>query len=185
MSTQGSRLKKIRCALNLSQTAFGEQIGLSRAGIAAVEADKNKFSQDILYKLSMLFNINLNYLICGKGDMFIVTCDNTHELIKNEVPLENFMTWGKRLSKILDENDESAYDFSKRTGIHIARLDDFILDSIPPTIEEVNAIKSNIDILIDELLYGESNTKSTQSSKIELSTNEILEIKEFLKNKTL
>lgn len=86
MTTQGSRLKKIRCALNLSQTEFGEQIGLSRAGVAAVEGDKNKFSQDVLYKVSMLFHINLNYLVCGNGNMFIDTCEDNHE--KNETSLK-------------------------------------------------------------------------------------------------
>ena len=50
MLKQGARLKKIRQALNLSQEAFAESLHLSRAGIAAVEADKNKFMQDVLYK---------------------------------------------------------------------------------------------------------------------------------------
>ena len=45
MTTLGSRLKKIRNELHLSQEVFGEKIGLSRAGIAAVESDNNKFSQ--------------------------------------------------------------------------------------------------------------------------------------------
>ena len=51
MQEFGIRLKKIRSALRLSQTEFGDRIGLTRAGIAAVEAGKNKFSQDTLYKL--------------------------------------------------------------------------------------------------------------------------------------
>ena len=40
MPTSGNRLKKIRKELHLSQEEFGDKIGLSRAGIAAVEADK-------------------------------------------------------------------------------------------------------------------------------------------------
>ena len=182
MQEFGIRLKKIRSALRLSQTEFGDRIGLTRAGIAAVEAGKNKFSQDTLYKLLEVFNINLNFLLNGSGEMFINTCENTHVFIKNDKALENFKTWGRRLAKILDENDESSYHFSKRTNIHESRIEDFVLDSVPPTINELNAIKYNVDISIDQLLYGENDIKSAQTDNISLSTKEILEIKKLLKN---
>jgi len=61
METQGSRLKKIRKELKLSQEEFGKQIGLTRAAIAAVEADNNKFSNDVLCKLILTFDVNVNY----------------------------------------------------------------------------------------------------------------------------
>jgi len=182
MQKFGIRLKKIRCALNLSQEALGDKLNMSRAAIAAAEAGKNGFSQDTLYKLSKIFNVNLNYLICDKGEMFINTCENTHVFIKNDTVLEKFKTWGRRLAKILDENDESSYRFSERTNIHESRIEEFILDSVPPTMNELNAIKCNIDISIDQLLYGETIIKSAQTEKISLSTEEILEIKRLLKN---
>lgn len=71
MTTQGNRLKKIRKALNLSQEEFGKKIGLTRGAIAAVEADGNKFSQDVLCKLIQTFNVNVNYFLVGIGEMFI------------------------------------------------------------------------------------------------------------------
>ena len=70
METQGSRLKKIRKELKLSQEEFGKQIGLTRAAIAAVEADNNKFSNDVLCKLILTFDVNVNYLLVGKGNVF-------------------------------------------------------------------------------------------------------------------
>lgn len=183
MTTQGSRLKKIRQNLNLSQEALAESLSLSRAGIAAVEADKNKFSQDVLYKLANNFNVNLNYLVCGSGQMFIAPCENTHALIVNEQSILRFKNWGKRLNQILSENEETPYAFSKRTGITESRIEKFLLDSVEPTITEVNAIKSNVDISIDWLLYGENIEKSTQTDSISLSTDEILKLKQIL-NKT-
>lgn len=182
MEHQGTRLKQIRCALNLSQEGLGDSIDLSRAAIASFEANKTKFSQETLYKLSKHFNINLNYLVSGVGEMFINTCENSHGFIRNDKALENFKTWGRRLSKLLNDNDEIPHHFSQRTGIHESRIDDFILDSVPPTIKELNAIKSNVDISIDELLYGENDIKSAQTNDISLSTEEILEIKKLLKN---
>ncbi len=71
MTTQGKRLKKIRKALELSQEEFGRKIGLTRGAIAAVEADGNNFSQDVLCKLIQTFNVNINYLLVGIGNMFI------------------------------------------------------------------------------------------------------------------
>ncbi len=85
MSTVGNRLKKIRKKLELSQDDFGQKIGLSRAGIAAVEADKNKFSQDVLYKLMKTFNINLNYLIGNLGEMFNSSNAASNAKIKDEI----------------------------------------------------------------------------------------------------
>ena len=70
METQGSRLKKIRKELKLSQEEFGKQLGLTRAAIAAVEADNNKFSNDVLCKLILTFDVNVNYLLVGKGNVF-------------------------------------------------------------------------------------------------------------------
>lgn len=82
MSEVGNRLKEIRNELRLSQEAFGEKIGLTRAGIAAVESGNNKFSQDTLCKLLLTYNININYLLEGIGDMFVAP---EYEDIKSEV----------------------------------------------------------------------------------------------------
>ena len=70
MKTQGSRLKKIRKELQLSQEEFGKRIGLTRAAIAAVEAGNNKFSNEVLCKLILTFDVNVNYLLVGKGNTF-------------------------------------------------------------------------------------------------------------------
>lgn len=85
MTTQGNRLKKIRKELRLSQEEFAKQIGLSRAAIAAVEADNNNFSQDVLCKLILTFDININYLLVGKGNIFNAP---EFEQVKDELALE-------------------------------------------------------------------------------------------------
>lgn len=85
METQGSRLKKIRTELSLSQEQFGKQIGLTRAAIAAVEADNNKFSNDVLCKLVLTFDININYLLVGRGNIFNAP---EFEQVKNEFACE-------------------------------------------------------------------------------------------------
>lgn len=70
MTTTGKRFKNIRIALNLSQEAFGKEIGLSKSGISAVENDKTFVSLEILSTLLIDYNINMNYLVGGIGEMF-------------------------------------------------------------------------------------------------------------------
>ncbi len=90
MSTQGYRLKEIRRALNLSQEEFGKKIGLTRGAIASVEADVNKFSQDVLCKLIQIYNVNTNYLLAGNGYPFISpqTLDVNGKILKE---IENIL----------------------------------------------------------------------------------------------
>ena len=70
MTTQGKRLKKIRQALGLSGEDFGRKIGVSKQCVSNLEADRNVLNNEKLVSLSVDFNVNLNYLIVGKGEMF-------------------------------------------------------------------------------------------------------------------
>ena len=183
MQTMGQRIKNIRQELQMSQEQFGKLFDSGKAYISLVENNKSKLSVENLVKLLLNYNVNINYVLSGNGTMFLNNCENTHALIVNEQSILRFKNWGKRLNQILSENEETPYAFSKRTGITESRIEKFLLDSVEPTITEVNAIKSNVDISIDWLLYGENIEKSTQTDSISLSTDEILKLKQIL-NKT-
>ena len=79
MTTQGKRLKKIRQALGLSGEDFGKRIGVSKQYVSNLEADRNILNNEKLVSLSIDFNVNLNYLIAGKGEMF----NNQQPPVKN------------------------------------------------------------------------------------------------------
>ena len=70
MSTMGERIRLIREELRLKQEEFANHFGVSRAFISAIEKDKNKFSVDNLCKLLVDFDVNINYVLAGKGNMF-------------------------------------------------------------------------------------------------------------------
>ena len=70
MTTQGLRLKKIRQTLNLSQEALGEKLCVSKQYISNLEADRNILNNEKLVLLLFDFDVNLNWLIGGKGEMF-------------------------------------------------------------------------------------------------------------------
>jgi len=71
MESQGQRIKKIRLALNLSQDEFGKIFGITKQFVSLLEKDKTQLNNDKLVKLLLDFDVNLNYLLGGVGDMFI------------------------------------------------------------------------------------------------------------------
>jgi transcriptional regulator with XRE-family HTH domain len=76
MTTQGERLKKIRRKLGLSQTELGEKLGFSKQYLSNIEADRNLMNNDKLVKLLVDFNVNINYLLAGVGEMFSTPTSN-------------------------------------------------------------------------------------------------------------
>jgi transcriptional regulator with XRE-family HTH domain len=76
LSIQGERLKDIRFVLRLSQKQMAEKLGIKSQSISKVESDSGNFSIDVYVKLVELFNVNLNWLLAGNGEMFISTEKN-------------------------------------------------------------------------------------------------------------
>ena len=66
----GNRLKKIRKAKGLTQQALGEFINVSKQAVANVESGHSNPSLEFISKLIENLNINSNWLITGKGEMF-------------------------------------------------------------------------------------------------------------------
>lgn len=85
METLGNRLKHIRTIKNLTQLDFGSAIGVTKQAIANVESSHSNPSIDFLSKLIENFNVNVNWLITGKGELFM---NNTLELIEDEFTLK-------------------------------------------------------------------------------------------------
>ena len=90
MNNTGSRLKKYREYLKLSQDDVAKLLGSSSAYISLVENNRSKLSVENLVKLLLKYNINLNYLLAGIGQPF-----NTGE--KQEIK-QDFI---KEIEKIL------------------------------------------------------------------------------------
>lgn len=65
------RIIELRKALKLTQTAFGEKIGLSRDGIASYERGNAKPTGTALQCIIATWNVNREWLETGVGEMFI------------------------------------------------------------------------------------------------------------------
>lgn len=81
MSTIGNRLKKIRTEKHLTQMELGQTLSVSKQAVANVESGHNNPSIEFISKLIEILNVNSNWLITGKGEMF----SHEFEDVKDEV----------------------------------------------------------------------------------------------------
>lgn len=65
------RLKKLRKALDLTQQAFADKIGMKQNTIAQYEMGRTVPSDAIIFSICREFNVNEDWLKTGKGDMFL------------------------------------------------------------------------------------------------------------------
>lgn len=92
----GKRVRKIRLQKGISQEQFGELIGIKKAAVSKIENGDNSLSRSNLIYICKQFNINEEWLLYGKGEMFIPTSR------ENEIRafFENAMSSDTDLAKI-------------------------------------------------------------------------------------
>jgi len=66
----GSRLHRIRNSMRLTMDQVGEVTGTSKSMVSDVENGKKKPSAAFLNALSVEYNIDLNFVFTGEGNMF-------------------------------------------------------------------------------------------------------------------
>ena len=67
----GLRLKEIRNALSFTQEMMAKTLETGRPNYTRIEIGDTFLNHIILHKLATEFNISLDWLICGRGSMFI------------------------------------------------------------------------------------------------------------------
>ena len=67
-----NRLKKLRNILKLSIDKMAEELETNNYKIRDCENKKKTISNALLEKIGIIYNVNLNWLITGKGEIFIV-----------------------------------------------------------------------------------------------------------------
>jgi|GEM_PF-5498691 len=67
----GDRLKEIRRKLKLSQIAFSDSIGVTQPAISLMEKNASAPSAEVLNNIRKTYNIDLNWLLSGQGEMFL------------------------------------------------------------------------------------------------------------------
>ena len=83
MDNFSKRLKKLRHELNITQNDFAQSCEVKLTAISKYETGLVKPGFDMLYKIASVYNVNLNWLILGIGEMFLQTVLYSSEYFKN------------------------------------------------------------------------------------------------------
>lgn len=91
-----NRVRLVRDKLHLTQSEFGEKLGVSRDVISNIELNRVNLKELFIDHLCLVYRINKDWLVSGNGDMFLPS-NNDYEL-------------RKIMNNILKENDEFMKD---------------------------------------------------------------------------
>lgn len=87
--TANERVRELRKVLNLSQTKFGEKLGVSKDVIVNIELERVELKELMLNLICKTFNVNPLWLSEGNGDMFIETPQIIIDDLANEFNLND------------------------------------------------------------------------------------------------
>ena len=66
----GQRLQNIRKNIKLNQKDFAREMEISGASLSEIEAGRSKPRIELYYNLTQKYNVDMDYLLHGKGEMF-------------------------------------------------------------------------------------------------------------------
>ena len=78
----GKHVREVRDALNLKQEEFSQGLGICFQHLSDIERGKKGTGLDFFFKMLTVYNVNLNYLLLGEGEMFLYESCNNQELLK-------------------------------------------------------------------------------------------------------
>lgn len=68
----GKRVKTVREALGMTGKDFARSINIAAPYLSQIErGNKNNPGVSVFLKIAQVYNVSLDYLVCGIGDMFI------------------------------------------------------------------------------------------------------------------
>ena len=123
-----NRIRELRKELGLTQSEFGERLGLKQSTVTGYEAGTRVPSDAIIFSICREFDVNEEWLRTGSGDMFIIKT-RSQEIV-------DFM------SELMNDPDDS---FKRRFIESIAQLSE----------DEWKVIEQIIDRLLAEQKDGE------------------------------
>lgn len=85
------QLKPLRKALNLTQTEFGERIGISRSAVNAHEQGKVAIAPDRAKAICSEFSVNPVWLETGKGEMFVKPANTFIDELAAKYNVDDFL----------------------------------------------------------------------------------------------
>jgi len=89
----GERLKTVRKSLHLSQTQFGQDLGMKKERVVDLERGKAKLTAEVALKVQEVYAINYNWLMDEEGEMRPSLEDNEVFQSIPESPYKDLIRW--------------------------------------------------------------------------------------------
>ncbi|WKY47323.1 helix-turn-helix transcriptional regulator [Eubacteriaceae bacterium ES3] len=99
MSTFGTRLKRLRINMDMTQQDFAEEFNLNKSSISKYEKDKNLPENQLLLEIADYFNVSVDYLLCRTNNPTSLNDAKlkeegslkTHEQLKQELEMKDLL----------------------------------------------------------------------------------------------
>lgn len=145
----------VRKNINSNAASFAKEVGIPYTTFIKYERGERKPSFELLEYLVDVYNVNLNYIFSGQGQMFIKPDDNTLERQNDTTVKERVSHFGERLGELQDKHEYLDKDMAKLLKISEEEYIDIKLGDIEPDLKILNRLKQCFKVSIDYLLYGE------------------------------
>ena len=148
-------LTTVRKQINSNAAAFSKEVGIPYTTFIKYERGERKPSFELLEYLASVYNVNLNYILSGQGQMFIKPDENTGERQNDTTVYERLRKFGDRLTELQDKHEYLDKDMAKLLKISEEEYIELKLGDIEPDLNILNRLKQCFKISVDALLYGE------------------------------
>ena len=146
-----NRIKQIRRKAELTQTQFGERIGLRQNSIARIEAGTRVPSEVVIKAICREFHIRPEWLMHGEGPMTVPTTSKTlDEVARRYSESRTF----RAILDVYAELDDTSLDMFER---YIERLTEVLAEGGDTT-------KVTIELPEDQLAAEVSETEAARDS---------------------
>ena len=168
------RFKEIRKALNMTQTAFGIEIGKKLRTIQDYETNKRVITESVVILLKEKFNVNIDWLRTGHGSMFL---ENKQDKIINKVQIKNVT------NNNIDNNINIPFytDIEASAGYGaFVGMEEYENVSVSKSVMKVNNYSVIITVTGDSMeptLYNKDKVVIDTNDKYELKKNKVYVIR--------
>lgn len=128
-----TRIKKLRKALDLTQQAFADKLGVKRNTVATYETGKSNPSDAAIALICREFNVNEEWLRTGEGDMFKpAPKDALDELIAQYRLPQEFRHLVDKYLELTPDQQEAVVQYMRKVAAALMR-DEYSVAGIPVT----------------------------------------------------
>nr|DAT59063.1 MAG TPA: helix-turn-helix domain protein [Caudoviricetes sp.] len=145
----------VRKNINSNAASFAKEVGIPYTTFIKYERGERKPSFELLEYLVDVYNVNLNYIFSGQGQMFIKPDDNTLERQNDTTVKERVSHFGERLGELQDKHEYLDKDMAKLLSISEEEYIDLKLDDKEPDFKILVRLKQCFKVSIDWLLFGD------------------------------